>query len=77
MSNHSSNQVVRFEWPLAGPHVCFSPQVMNCRTRADLIFLMPTNEPVVQPNGNLTVAFIVLSNYLIIISDINILKYII
>ncbi|KAM9351908.1 hydrocephalus-inducing protein homolog [Symphorus nematophorus] len=27
MTNHSSSQVVRFEWPPAGPHVCFSPQV--------------------------------------------------
>ncbi|KAI3370851.1 hypothetical protein L3Q82_007368 [Scortum barcoo] len=27
MTNHSSSQVVRFEWPPAGPHVFFSPQV--------------------------------------------------
>ncbi|XP_029009061.1 hydrocephalus-inducing protein homolog isoform X2 [Betta splendens] len=27
MVNHSSSQAVRFEWPIAGPHICFSPQV--------------------------------------------------
>lgn len=27
MTNHSSSQVLRFEWPPAGPHVSFSPQV--------------------------------------------------
>nr|XP_046249402.1 hydrocephalus-inducing protein homolog [Scatophagus argus] len=27
MTNHSSSQVVKFEWPAAGPHVYFSPQV--------------------------------------------------
>ncbi|KAM7413943.1 hypothetical protein PAMA_018980 [Pampus argenteus] len=27
MINHSSSQPVRFEWPPAGPHVTFSPQV--------------------------------------------------
>ncbi|XP_040894088.1 hydrocephalus-inducing protein homolog [Toxotes jaculatrix] len=27
MTNHSSSQVVKFEWPPAGPHVFFSPQV--------------------------------------------------
>lgn len=28
MSNHSS-QAVRFEWPPAGSHICFSPQVKH------------------------------------------------
>ncbi|XP_026221932.1 hydrocephalus-inducing protein homolog [Anabas testudineus] len=27
MTNHSSSQVVRFEWPPAGPNISFSPQV--------------------------------------------------
>lgn len=27
MTNHSSSQVLRFEWPPSGPHVSFSPQV--------------------------------------------------
>ncbi|XP_028440234.1 hydrocephalus-inducing protein homolog [Perca flavescens] len=27
MTNHSSSQAVRFEWPPVGPHVFFSPQV--------------------------------------------------
>ncbi|XP_041651130.1 hydrocephalus-inducing protein homolog [Cheilinus undulatus] len=27
MTNHSNSKVVRFEWPPAGPHVFFSPQV--------------------------------------------------
>jgi len=29
MTNHSSGQVVRFEWPPAGAHVFFSPQVKH------------------------------------------------
>ncbi|XP_030281249.1 hydrocephalus-inducing protein homolog isoform X1 [Sparus aurata] len=27
MTNHSSSQVMKFEWPPSGPDVCFSPQV--------------------------------------------------
>ncbi|CAJ1057505.1 hydrocephalus-inducing protein homolog isoform X2 [Xyrichtys novacula] len=32
MTNHSSSQVVRFEWPSTGPHVSFSPQVGHLHT---------------------------------------------
>lgn len=29
MINHSNKQALRFEWPAAGPHVSFSPQVKH------------------------------------------------
>lgn len=29
LTNHSSSQVVRFEWPPSGPNVTFSPQVKH------------------------------------------------
>lgn len=29
MTNHSSSHAVKFEWPPAGPHICFSPQVQT------------------------------------------------
>ncbi|XP_073328914.1 hydrocephalus-inducing protein homolog [Pagrus major] len=48
MTNHSSSQVVRFEWPPAGPHVCFSPQVghlhAGCSKEVTVTFC--SNQPV-------------------------------
>ncbi|XP_076588631.1 hydrocephalus-inducing protein homolog [Chaetodon auriga] len=48
MTNRSSSQVVRFEWPPAGPHVCFSPQVghlhAGCSKEVTVTFC--SNQPV-------------------------------
>ncbi|XP_034542457.1 hydrocephalus-inducing protein homolog isoform X2 [Notolabrus celidotus] len=48
MTNHSSSQVVRFEWPPAGPHVFLSPQVghlhAGCSKEVTVTFC--SNQPV-------------------------------
>ncbi|KAK5867885.1 hypothetical protein PBY51_012341 [Eleginops maclovinus] len=48
MTNHSSSQAVRFEWPPAGSHVCFSPQVghlhAGCSKEVTVTFC--SNQPV-------------------------------
>ncbi|KAM9854716.1 hydrocephalus-inducing protein homolog [Aulostomus maculatus] len=48
MTNHSSIQVMKFEWPPAGPHVSFSPQVghlhAGCSKEVTLTFL--SSQPV-------------------------------
>ncbi|KAL6104703.1 hydin [Pungitius sinensis] len=48
MTNHSSSQVVRFEWPPVGSHVSFSPQVghlhVGCSKEVTVTFA--SNQPV-------------------------------
>uniref|UniRef100_A0A8D0AXJ9 HYDIN axonemal central pair apparatus protein n=1 Tax=Sander lucioperca TaxID=283035 RepID=A0A8D0AXJ9_SANLU len=48
MTNHSSSQAVRFEWPPVGPHVFFSPQVghlhAGCSKEVTVTFC--SNQPV-------------------------------
>ncbi|TMS05303.1 Hydrocephalus-inducing protein-like protein [Larimichthys crocea] len=48
MTNHSSSQAVRFEWPPAGPHVCFSPQVghLHAGCSKEVTVTFHSNQPV-------------------------------
>nr|XP_019962004.1 PREDICTED: hydrocephalus-inducing protein homolog [Paralichthys olivaceus] len=48
MTNHSSNQVVKFEWPPAGPHVVFSPQLghLHAGCSKEVTVTFSSNEPV-------------------------------
>ncbi|GAA6221266.1 hydrocephalus-inducing protein homolog [Lates japonicus] len=48
MTNHSSSQVVRFEWPPAGPHVFFSPQVghLHASCSKEVTVTFSSNQPV-------------------------------
>ncbi|XP_070763174.1 hydrocephalus-inducing protein homolog [Enoplosus armatus] len=52
MTNHSSSQVVRFEWPPAGPHVFFSPQVghLHAGCSKEVTITFSSNEPVTLTN---------------------------
>ncbi|XP_034061831.1 LOW QUALITY PROTEIN: hydrocephalus-inducing protein homolog [Gymnodraco acuticeps] len=47
MSNHSS-QAVRFEWPPAGSHICFSPQVghLHAGCSKEVVVTFCSNQPV-------------------------------
>nr|XP_029134421.1 hydrocephalus-inducing protein homolog [Labrus bergylta] len=48
MTNHSSSKVVRFEWPPAGPHVFFSPQVghLHAGCSKEVTVTFSSNQPV-------------------------------
>ncbi|CAI5655386.1 unnamed protein product [Oreochromis niloticus] len=48
MTNHSSSQVLRFEWPPGGPHVSFSPQVghLHAGCSKEVIVTFSSSEPV-------------------------------
>ncbi|KAF3689156.1 Hydrocephalus-inducing protein Hy-3 [Channa argus] len=48
MTNHSSSQVVRFEWPPAGPHLSFSPQVghLHAGCSKEVAVTFSSNRPV-------------------------------
>ncbi|XP_056273332.1 hydrocephalus-inducing protein homolog [Pseudoliparis swirei] len=48
MTNHSSGQVVRFEWPPAGSHVFFSPQVghLHAGCSKEVTVTFHSNQPV-------------------------------
>uniref|UniRef100_UPI003AADF4DB hydrocephalus-inducing protein homolog n=1 Tax=Centroberyx gerrardi TaxID=166262 RepID=UPI003AADF4DB len=47
MTNHSSSQVLRFEWPPAGPHVSFSPQVghLHAGCSKEVTVTFSSNQP--------------------------------
>ncbi|XP_075998117.1 hydrocephalus-inducing protein homolog [Genypterus blacodes] len=48
MINHSSEQALRFEWPAAGPHVSFSPQVghLHAGCSKEVAVTFSSNQPV-------------------------------
>ncbi|XP_062413917.1 hydrocephalus-inducing protein-like isoform X2 [Pungitius pungitius] len=48
MTNHSSSQVVRFEWPPVGSHVSFSPQVghLHAGCSKEVTVTFASNQPV-------------------------------
>ncbi|XP_030613884.1 hydrocephalus-inducing protein homolog isoform X2 [Archocentrus centrarchus] len=48
MTNHSSSQVVRFEWPPRGPYASFSPQVghLHVGCSKEVIVTFSSSEPV-------------------------------
>ncbi|KAG7229797.1 hypothetical protein INR49_012446 [Caranx melampygus] len=48
MTNHSSSQAVRFEWPPAGPHIFFSPQVghLHAGCSKEVAVTFGSNQPV-------------------------------
>ncbi|XP_071313817.1 hydrocephalus-inducing protein homolog isoform X2 [Trachinotus anak] len=48
LTNHSSSQVVRFEWPPAGPYIFFSPQVghLHAGCSKEVTVTFSSNQPV-------------------------------
>nr|XP_020443912.1 hydrocephalus-inducing protein-like isoform X2 [Monopterus albus] len=52
MINHSSSQVVRFEWPPARPHVFFSPQVghLHAGCSKEVTITFSSNQPLTLNN---------------------------
>uniref|UniRef100_A0A3B4VD89 HYDIN axonemal central pair apparatus protein n=1 Tax=Seriola dumerili TaxID=41447 RepID=A0A3B4VD89_SERDU len=48
MTNHSSSQVVKFEWPPAGSHIFFSPQVghLHAGCSKEVTVTFSSNQPV-------------------------------